>query len=371
MINLSEQRVIEDTFFKANMSYYKPSLYFHFANYFHEEQEYTENTDIKLKHFLKGDKNMAFNKVLKKDLKLMLKEIKTTPKQFDENLWKGMLPKIRTEIKKTLGLAFKPRLLFFEDSFPHGLMSFEKKGASSVTIFEGQDDAGVYFLNKRVSSFFTPILMIHEQIHSCLSQNKTKDQMYIEWFEEGLAQWFSLLIYYNITKNMEVIKLYKERCYIFSKVKSEHNFTRRYFEYMKIMSKLYLSGGPELLGKMLMKYMSNDRKKVNSYLNYDKGIKYVPKKDIENFLVNFTDVYEPEKLPPIEYLILKESVKPKTVEEISKKTKAPVELIQKAGFALRFKGMIIVTQDNKIEINWRKKDLLEKDLIKPFWPLKK
>ena len=370
MINLSEQRVLEDTFFKANLVYYKPSLHSHFTLYFHEDQEYSENTDIKLKHFLKGDKDMAFNKVLKKDIATLQKEIKNTPKQFDEKLWRGMLPKIRDEVKKTLGLDFKPRSIFFNDTFPAGLIAFEKKGASSVTIFEGQKDAGIYFLNKRVSSFFTPILMIHEQIHSCLSQNKTKEQMYIEWFEEGLAQWFSLLIYYNITKNMEVIKLYRERSYIFSRVKNEHNFTRRYYEYMKIMSRLYLSGGPKLIGEILMKYLTNDRKKVNSYLDYDKGIKYVPKEEIESFLVKFTDVYEPEKLPPIEYLILKESVQPKTVEELAQKTKAPVGLIQKAGFALRFKGMIIVNEENKIEINWRKLDLFEKDLIKPFWPLK-
>jgi hypothetical protein len=83
-----------------------------------------------------------------------------------------------------------------------------------------------------VSSFFTPILLIHKQRHSCLSDNKDKNQMYIEWFEHGLCQWYSLKIYYELTKNMDVLKYYRQRCYIFSRAKDEHNFTKRYYEYM-------------------------------------------------------------------------------------------------------------------------------------------
>jgi len=33
--------------------------------------------------------------------------------------------------------------------------------------------------------------------------------------------------------------------------------------------------------------------------------------------------------------------------------------------------MVVMKDEKKIEMNWRKKDLFEKDLIKPFWPLKR
>ncbi|MEK6916552.1 MAG: hypothetical protein AABW92_02310 [Nanoarchaeota archaeon] len=368
MINLSELRVIEDTFFKTSLTYYEAGIYELFEKYFKEENEYSEATDIKLKNVTRANSDMAFDIILKEDIKKLQSSIKETPKQFDEQLWRDMLPKIRMEVKKNLGMDFKPRPVFFEDKFPAGLIAFEKKGASSVTIFEGQKDAGIYFLNKRVSSFFTPILIIHEQLHSCLSQNKNKQQMYIEWFEEGLCQWYSLKIYYELTKNFEVLEYYKKRCYVYSKVKDEHNFTRRYFEYMKIFSRLYLNGGQKLLGKILVDYISNNRDKVNKYLDIEPEIKNLPQTKLENFLVNFSVQIEPEKLSPVEYLVLKESINPIGIEKLSKKTKINENLLKKIVLTLNFYGMIVIKEE-KVEINWRKKDLIERGLIKPYWPL--
>jgi hypothetical protein len=370
MINISELRVVEDTFFKTDMNYYKPSIYRLLEKYFKEENEYSDATDIKLKNLFKIGNIMAYNKILKKDVELLKKEIILTPKQFDEQLWRDMLPKIRSLVKKNLGLDFKVRSIFFENRFPQGLEGFEAKGASSITIFEGNKDAGIYFLNKRVSSFFTPILLIHEQLHSCLSQNKDKTQIYVEWFEEGLCQWYSLKIYYELTKNMDVLKCYKQRCYIFSKTKEEHNFTKRYYEYMKIFSMLYLNGGQKLIGKMLMEYLSNNREGVNKYLSKELPIKELPKTELENFLINFSSEIEPEKIPPIEYLILKEVLNPKDIKSISKKIGVPEPFLQKVIFALHLKGMVVVKEQGKVEINWRKKDLFEKKLIKPYWPIK-
>ncbi len=369
MINLSELRVIEDTFFKSDLEYYKPSLYKLFDKHFNEHNEYSDATLIKLKNLLAGNKDMAFNVVLEKDLKALQKDIKSSAKQFDDKMWRDMLPRIREEVKKALGLDFKTRPVFFEESFPEGLLGFERKGASSVTIFEGQKDSGIYFLNKRISACFTPIILIHEQIHSCLSQNKNKEQMYIEWFEEGICQWYSMKIYYNLTKNKEMLELYRQRCYIYSKVKDENNFTKRYYEYMKIMSRLFLFGGEKHIAKIMIEYMSNKREKVNSYLDVEKlDIKYIPNSEIDNLLANFSFSVEPEKFPPIEYLILKNSQKPVLLEKIQKTIKAPPELVKGAIIALQIKGMIILKEDT-IEMNFRKKDLFEKRLIKPYWPL--
>lgn len=368
MINLSELRVIEDTFFRSSLTYYKPSIYNLIERFFREENEYSEATLVKLKNFIKGDPDMAFNKILKKDIDRLYREIKDTPKQFDEQLWRDMLPKIRERVKSILGMDFKPRSVFFYDSFPEGLLSFEKKGASSATVFEGNKDAGVYFLNKRISSYFTPILLIHEQLHTCLSQNKTREQMYIEWFEEGLCQWYSVKIYSELTKNRDIIELYRERCRTYREVKDEHNFTRRYFEYMKIMARLFLHGGEALIGKILVEYMSGKREAVNRHLDVSRlAIRHLPSNEIENTLANFTFFVEPEKLPPVEYLILRESLKPKGIEEIARKVKAPKELVAKATIALGMKGMVVVGE--KVEINWRKRDLLDKGLIRPYWPL--
>lgn len=375
MINLSELKVIEDAFFRADLTYYKPSLYGLVEKHFKEENDFSEATIVKLNNLITEKKNFVHNLLLKEDIDKLKESVKYSPKQFDDELWKNMLPKIRDEIKKTFGLTFKPRPLFFEDSFPNGLLSFELKGASSVTIFEGQKDSGIYFLNKRVSPF-TPILLIHEQIHSCLSQNKNKEQMYIEWFEEGIAQWYSIKIFYNLTKNIDLLKAFKERFFIYSKVKDENNLTKRYYEYMKIMSRFFLYGGEKFIAKIFLDYMSNNRKKVNSYLNFYKlFIKKKPKIEIEHFLVNFTFEIEPEKLPPIEYLILKKSLNPISIEKIFLSIKAPKEIIEKAIFNLNLKGMVFIKNLNNnpndifLEINWRKKDLFEKDLIKPFWPI--
>jgi hypothetical protein len=368
MIPISELKVVEDTIFRSKIEYYKPSIYRVLEGSFLEENEFSHATIVKLKNFIKGKKELAFNAILEKDIRTISRNIEATPKEFDEALWRDMLPRIRDEVKKTLGLDFKPRSIFFQDSFPEGLYHFEKKGASSVTIFEGHKDTGIYFLNKRVSSFFTPILMIHEQMHSCLSQNKPKEQMYIEWFEEALCQWYSLQIYYNITRNLDVIDLYRQRSYLYSRIKDEHNFTRRYYEYMKIMSRIFMHGGPQLLGKILIDYLGNRRDRVNSYLGKRLAVKYIPKSEIEDFLAGFPVEIEPERLQPLEYLVLKEALKPKKIDEISGKVKAPGEFVVRAILGLQAKGMIVI-KDESIEINWRKKDLVDKGLIKPYIPI--
>ena len=368
MIQLSELKAVEDAFFRTKITYYKPSIYKLISRHFREENDFSEATFVKLKNLIKTNNVLAYNTILKKDIKHLEKSLKEFPRHFDEGLWRDMLPKIREEVKATLGMDFKTRSIFFEKSFPPGLLGFEKKGASSVTIFEGQEGAGIYFLNKRVSAFFTPILMIHEQLHSCLSQNKDKSQMYIEWFEEGLCQWYSLKIYHNLTKNMDVLNYYKERSYIYSKVKDEHNFTKRYYEYMKVFSKLYMHGGDRLIGQILLEYLSNNREGVNNYLDMKLPAKHLPKTEPDNYLVGFAEEFEPEKVPPVEYLILLAARQPLTIPELSKKVKVPEEFLKKVLIALSIKGMVILR--DKVEINWRKKDLLEKSLIMPFWPLK-
>ncbi|MFH0876383.1 MAG: hypothetical protein V1859_10680 [archaeon] len=369
MIKISELKELEDSFFAAKLSYYKPSLYSLIEANFSENIPFSQNSLLKIPAIVPEESNKAYVKILSHDFKEILSCIKKIPKEFDENIWEGEIPKIRLEIKKILGLDFKTRAVFFKEQFPIGLSLFEQKGASSVTVFEGQKDSGIYFLNKRVSSLFSPILLIHEQLHSCLSQNKTKDQTYIEWFEEGLCLFFSALIYFNLTKNLEVIKQFRERNYIFSQVKPEYHFSKRYFEYMKIFSRLYLHGGPKLIGKILLIYLTNDRKKVNKYLDLDKlTIKYRPKNEIENLLVNYTNIIEPEKITPLEYLILSVVVKPKTIKTISMLTDAPPDVIERALVKMQIKGLI-VAKNEFIEINWRKQDLFDHGLIRPVYPL--
>jgi hypothetical protein len=366
MINLSELRIVEDTFLKSRLLYEKASVHSLIDKHFNEQNDYSEATLVKLKNLVKGHHDMAYNKILQEDVNTLLAEIETTPKQFDEKLWRDMLPRLQEEVKKTLGLSFKTRPVYFNDKFPQGLLSFELKGASSLTVFEGQKDAGIYFINKRVSSFFTPINLIHEQLHSCLSQNKSKEQMYIEWFEEGLCQWYSLKIYYQLTKNLDIVKLYRERSYLYSKVKDEHNFTKRYYEYMKLISAIYLNGGEKLIGEILVDYLSNEREAVNSYLR-ELPVKHIPKNEFDNILAKYSEHVESEKVPPIEYLILEKTLKPVALKELDE-IGVPVQLLNNALTALNIKGMIVIKGD-KIEINWRKKDLFEKGLIKPYWPL--
>ena len=121
MINLSELRVVEDTFFRTPLTYYKPSMYKLLNKHFKEENEYSDATDIKIKNLVKADNVMAYNSILKNEVKKLKKELINSPKQFDESLWRDMLPKIRDDVKKTLGMNFKTRSVFFEDKFPQGL----------------------------------------------------------------------------------------------------------------------------------------------------------------------------------------------------------------------------------------------------------
>ena len=139
---------------------------------------------------------------------------------------------------------------------------------------------------------------------------------------------------------------------------------------MKILSRLYLNGGQKQIGKILLEYLSNKREKVNSYLDIDKlRIDYKPETELEDFLINFSFYIEAEKLPPVEYLVLREAVTPKKIEDVSAKIKVPEDILKKVIIGLHVKGMLVI-KGNLIEINWRKKDLLEKSLIKPYWPLK-
>ena len=136
------------------------------------------------------------------------------------------------------------------------------------------------------------------------------------------------------------------------------------------MSSLFLQSGPNLIGKLMIAYLGNNREKVNSYLTNELKIRYKPSTEIEDFLTGYTFCIEPEKLPPVEYLILRKSLKPIELEKIPEKINAPPEIVKKAILELQLKGMIFIKED-KIEINWRKKDLFEKKMIKPYWPLNK
>ncbi len=368
MIPLSELKVLEDAFYIADTTYYKPSFYPFIEKTFSEDLPFEKNSIMKLKKLIVRPGKKAHDLILKQDLKKIEKALDKVPKEFDQKIWRDYLPDIRREVKNALGMEFKPRSIFFENSFPSGLFIYDKKGATSVTIFEGQPNTGLYFLNKRISSFFAPIILIHEQLHSCLSQNKSKDQVYVEWFEEGLCQWYSILIYFRLTNNRMVVDLYKQRNYIYSRTKPEYNITRRYFEYMKLFSKLFLAGGEELIGKILLDYLSNKRDKVNKYLKIDElKIENKPKNQIEQVLSNYTSIIEPEKVTPLEYLILKTTKIPVDLDFLAKKIRAPEDVMKKGVLRLKLKGMIVL-KGNKIEINWRKKDLFDYNLIKPVFP---
>jgi hypothetical protein len=119
----------------------------------------------------------------------------------------------------------------------------------------------------------------------------------------------------------------------------------------------------------MIDYMAGKRDKVNSYLDVSSlDIKSLPENELDNFLVNFSFAVEPEKLPPIEYIIMKLVEKPQPIVKVINSVKAPSELVKGAIIALQVKGMLFI-KDNNIEMNWRKQDLFEKGLIKPFWPL--
>jgi hypothetical protein len=374
MIPLSELKVVENAFFRLDLEYNKSSLYPFIERSFSEEKKFDEDSMRKLSSIIEGAKDqLAHNVLLTKDMASIKAGIKKEDLAFDEEYWLGQLPKIHRKIEKHLGLKFNPTAVHFCDSFPEEYRNFHLRGASAITVFEGNEKAGIYYLNNRLDKTSTPIHMIHEQIHACLSQSKDKDQIFIEWFEEGIAIFYSLLIYYELTKDFGTVAAYKTRSFIFSRVKPEWDFTKRYFEYMKIISRLFLSGGFELLGALENCYLKKNRDKINSYLTKVQddsiSISYLPKNRIASFLISFSSVIEPEQITPLEYLIVKNLQEPKTLEQIAQGINAPSDVAKAALSRLFGKGICVIVKDNKIDVNWRKKDLFDRGLVKSLFPL--
>ncbi len=374
MIKLSELKVVETVFFKSNLEYNKPSFYPFIERNFSEERIFDEESIQKLqKIFEESNNKLAHNVLLNSDISKIKKAIKKKDTTFDEAYWISKLPVIHKEIESKLGLKFGLKEIKFCDRFPEEYKNFEMRGASTITVFEGNKDSGIYYLNKRLDNISTPIHIIHEQIHTCLSQNKDKAQIFVEWFEEGIAILYSLLIYYELTDDIETINAYRTRSYIFSKTKPEWDFTKRYFEYMKIISRIFLFGSFELLKKLVQEYLQNNRAKINSYIDKIQEnsliIKHIPDGKIENFIANYSNVVEPEQITPLEYIIVKNLNEPKLIETISGEINAPIDVTKTALNRLFGKGICVIVKDNKIDVNWRKKDLFDRELIKSIFPI--
>ncbi len=374
MIELSELKVVENAFLRRNTEYDKPSFYPFIERNFSENKLFNETTKQKFTGLLATtNDHLAHNVVLHKDLTAIQKSISKKDLVFDEKAWIKKMPLVRQKIERELGLRFTPKEISFCDSFPASSKNLEQRGASAITVFEGSEGAGIYFLKRRVDMTSTAIHLIHEQIHTCFSQNKDKEQIFMEWFEEGLAILYSLKIYYEVTSDMKTLQAYRSRSWIYSRVKPEWDFTKRYFEYMKIISRIFLAGGFKLLTQLQQLYLSKQREKINTYLEKieDGSLKitYIPKNDFEQFIANYGVVIEPEQITPLEYRIVTTLKKPQTIEEISTAICAPLDVTKNALNHLFGKGVCLVVKENKIDINWRKQDLFEKGLLKPIFPM--
>ena len=375
MVKISELKLIENAFFRQKLKYNKSSLYPFISKNFTEDKLFETDSLEKIDKLIEetSKDNLAHNVLLNKDLQQLRQNITKKDLSFDSKFWISKLPKIKDKISQHLNLDFEIKDIVFCDSFPEEHKNLEQRGASTITVFEENKNAGIYYLNKRVDNVSTAIHIIHEQIHTCLSQNKDKDQAFMEWFEEGIAIIYSMLIYYEITQDIETLNAYKTRSFIFSKVKPEWDFTKRYYEYMKIMSRIFLAGGFDLIQDLLKKYLNKDRKVINGYLRKIQSnellINYLPKEEIENFIATFFNILEPEQITPLEFVIVESLNKPKSIEDISKEINAPEDVTKNTLGRLFGKGICIMVKDNKIDVIWRKKDLFDLDLIKPIFPL--
>lgn len=375
MVKISELKLIENVFFRQTLKYIKSSLYPFIFKKFSEDKLFETDSLEKIDALIEetSKDNLAHNVLLNQDLQTIRKNITKRDLNFDSKFWTLKLAEIKNMISQHLDLDFKIRDVRFCDSFPEEHENLEQRGASTITVFEGNKNAGIYYLNKRVDNVSTAIHIIHEQIHTCLSQNKDKDQTFMEWFEEGICIIYSLMIYYELTNDIETLNAYKTRSFIFSKVKPEWDFTKRYYEYMKIMSRIFLAGGFDLIKDLLKKYLNKDRKAINEYLrkiqSNELSIKYIPENQIENFIATYFNILEPEQITPLEFIIVESLNKPKSIEDISKEINAPEEVTKNALGRLFGKGICIMVKDNKIDVIWRKKDLFDLDLIKPIFPL--
>jgi hypothetical protein len=375
MVKISELKLIENAFFRQNLKYNKSSLYPFISKNFTEDKLFETDSLEKMDKLIEetAKDELAHNVLLNQDLQKLRKSITKKDLDFDSKFWISKLPEIKEKISEQLNLDFKIKNIVFCDSFPNEYKNLEQRGASTITVFEGNKNAGIYYLNKRVDNVSTAIHIIHEQIHTCLSQNKDKDQTFIEWFEEGIAIIYSMLIYYEITQDIETLNTYKTRSFIFSKVKPEWDFTKRYYEYMKIMSRIFLAGGFDLIQDLLKKYINKDIKAINEYLRRIQSnellINYIPKNKLENFIATYFNILEPEQITPLEFVIVESLNKPKSINEISKEINASEDVTKNALGRLFGKGICIMVKDNKIDVIWRKKDLFDLDLIKPLFPL--
>lgn len=371
MIDITELNIFEEILYKEDFCYIKPQLFLFLKQHFSYDNLFGSETKERFENIFEEHNNhFAENVLLKKDLIKIQSNISKELLSFDDKFWIDKTDEIKNKITEYTGIDFKPKEINFVDQYPKGFENNEQKGSSCITIFEGNENAGIYFLNKKINRVSTPIHIIHEQIHTCLSQNKTENQTFIEWFEEGIVVFLSLKIYYDITKDISSLKAYRDRSYIYNKAMPQWDYTKQYFEFMKIAPHIFYQDNGDLLRSCIKEYTSDNRDFISDVLKKDLNFELHPKvnEDIDSFLISFSDVLEGEIVGPLEYLILQNIETPKTIEELMELCKAPKEIIEQAANSLFAKNLIIMNKEKKLDVLWRKLDMIKFNFIKASMP---
>ncbi len=377
MIKLKELKVVENAFFRSRLKFDKVTLYPLLHRKFSGTDLFGEKSFDKfdVSGFCSLSYSPAKTRLLQDDLQEIRKNISENDFVFDDVFWNDdNLEKVHEQISRLLCLEFQPKNVIFCDNFPEKYKLYENTRVGAITSFGNNGDCGVYYLKCRVDNTSSAINLIHEQIHCCLFQNKGDNKIFIEWFEEGIALFFSLAIYYELTKDIFTLKAYRERCHIFSKQIKGLDFTKRPFEYMRIMSKIFLHGGFELIGNLLDKYLEDDKEYIDSILGRvmadDLPMNYVPDGLIENFLASFTSVVEPERISPTEFVVFEALSKPKDIDRLVCDLNMSSNIVKKAVKCLMNKRICFLNADKKLEIIDHQKDLFDNGLIKACFSIK-
>lgn len=374
MIELSELSVFEDIIFSNNFSTYKPQLINFFNTIFSYNNNFNDDTKLKFKeNYDKHNSHFAEDILFSETFEIIHSKINKESLFFNEDKWIKLIPDIKEKISYYLGLDFKSREIKFVDKYPKGHETHEEKGSSCITIFEGQENPGIYFLKKKLSNITSAIHIIHEQIHTCLSQNKDKEQYFCEWFEEGLAMFLSMKIYYDLTNDLETIKSYRERSFCFNKIKPQWDFAKQYFEYMKLFPSIFYSKTQSDFKALIKSYITSDRDKIKDVLRetLNNNMKLTTDNIIDTFLLNYSNYFESEILNPLEFIALKIiNENYFEAEQLIKKLNAPEEIVNNIINSLFGKQFIIINKDKKLEIQWKKQHMLDLNQIKSYFIVK-
>lgn len=196
--------------------------------------------------------------------------------------------------------------------------------------------AGIY-VKKDALSPFLPIQLMEEAMKisfrmasSRIPENNLPHRNFsLPWFEEGASLWMAMEAFYETFGDTLMLKRYKNRLLMYNELSSS-----RVLQSFSIICNAFKTGR---LDSSVKNYLSNPKAvDWSDLLNVADFIPSEASKEIETFLLQFPNSPPIQYLLPVEYLLLKRIGDGMSVEELSRTTELPPEILKKTLELLSF-----------------------------------